>query len=503
MPYISRETLVESLSRLKGTADHLIKIWFVLKVMGLKAGTSVLIDTSNSTDALKRLFSFGDSQGDFFVPFGHTKRFMTMKHDASRSIIQTTLQRWASSDSVVTVNPTGYLDISKMEGGKVLVQQGRTYPLGLGISKNGFALKDNGRVAIPDLSFAVWLFVREPLTTSNTKEELISRMKNLLNLVPAEYEVVFVPDDLEIELKDYPLTESEINAVCIEAIESSEASIEVIEESFERYSGRVKNLMTIRDVPSWLQVNPYQQFEQLIKSGEKAVLLYGPPRTGKTRAIDSLFPRGSSERETIQIHEGWTYENLIIGMQPTAGSDKFDWQYGPLAIAINNNKKCIVLEEINRTKISQALGEVFSLIESAYRGEINAITLPNGKRFWIEEDVQFIFTMNTIDESTEDVDDALLGRIACVEFPPRVEDLTELLAQKGINEDLSKKIREVYTKILSFYPLGHGYFAGYRNDIDFLTYYVTRIRPTLVNHFQSARKEIVDQIDNAVDGVFR
>jgi hypothetical protein len=111
--------------------------------------------------------------------------------------------------------------------------------------------------------------------------------------------------------------------------------------------------------------------------------------------------------------------------------------------------------------------------------------------------------MNTLDENTEDVDDALLGRMACIEFPPRVEDLAELLSKKGIDEDLSNKIKDFYNIILEYYPLGHGYFAGFTKDSDFITYYVSRIRPTLQNHFQSTRKEIVDQIDNAVDGVFR
>ncbi|MFX7973046.1 AAA family ATPase, partial [Acinetobacter baumannii] len=82
--------------------------------------------------------------------------------------------------------------------------------------------------------------------------------------------------------------------------------------------------------------------------------------------------------------------------------------------------KVIVLEEANRTQLSQALGEVFSLLENAYRGGKFAIKLRSNKSLSVSPDTMFVFTMNTLDNSTEEVDDALLGRVASVEFPPRV-----------------------------------------------------------------------------------
>lgn len=120
-------------------------------------------------------------------------------------------------------------------------------------------------------------------------------------------------------------------------------------------------------------------------------MLYGPPRTGKTRLIDQIEPRNSEVRCTIQIHDGWGYDNLIQGLKPDADG-KWHWEDGPLKAAIEGGKKFIVLEEINRTVISQALGEVFSLIEDSYRGEANAITLRNGQKFSISDDVIFVMT---------------------------------------------------------------------------------------------------------------
>jgi 5-methylcytosine-specific restriction enzyme B len=122
MPYVTEETLSAALTELKGTADHLLKIWFALKEMGMSAGNPVKIDTGNSTGALQRLFDYGDPEGAFYVPFAHTRRFLTMKGDACRSVVQTTLKRWAESQSVVTVDPTSYLDIEETADGSLKVQ---------------------------------------------------------------------------------------------------------------------------------------------------------------------------------------------------------------------------------------------------------------------------------------------------------------------------------------------------------------------------------------------
>ena len=54
-----------------------------------------------------------------------------------------------------------------------------------------------------------------------------------------------------------------------------------------------------------------------------------------------------------------------------------------------------VLEEINRTNFTQALGEAFSLLEQAYRGADKAITLRDGTAFFIPADTTIVATMNT------------------------------------------------------------------------------------------------------------
>lgn len=498
--FIAKETIQEAIKGVRGTANHLLKIWFVLKLMGLDDRTSVAIDTGNSTPYLQRLFGCGAPDGALYVPFAHTTRFAFMKGDASRSIIQTTLQRWATSGSVVTCDPSSFLRISNAEDNKLVVKTGRQYPLGLGNGKNGFALDDDQSVRIPAEYFAIWLFAREDIQEKSASE-LVKNMMELLHLTVAEYKTIFVETQVNLKYQQDSISDTDLFSMCQHAFDEAPNIEETIEPTDE-YIKRVKNMVTISEKPTWVQTAPELQLKSLIENGEKAILLYGPPRTGKTRAIDSIIGRNSEERVSIQLHEGWGYENLVLGMFPAQSAGSFEWKKGALLSAIQGGKRYIVLEEINRTNASQALGEIFSLLESAYRGEANSIVLPNGEKVFVPEDTIIFMTMNTIDASTEDIDDALIGRMASVYFPPRVEDLDSILISNGVEAANAEKIKEVFNTIQASYPLGHGYFATYKDERDFRLYYLSRIRPVLANHFDSYKPEVLVQIDNAIDSLF-
>lgn len=505
--YLSAKTISAALDQLQGTAFHLLKIWFVLKHMGLSRDTSILIDTQNSTPSLQRLFACGNREGRLFVPFAHTVRYAFMKSDASRSIIQTTIQRWNTSNSVVSASPTAYLDFSD-EGNKIRVSLGRIYPQGLGHGKDGFALEQDSRVAIPIEAMAVWLFRQDKLDQyfddsdpNNLAQQLVKALLRELNLEPGEIEAIFVNEPIEIQTSDTPLSDAELFAICKSAFEAK-LEVEIRKEDRLEYTKRIQTVTTIDSAPAWTKISPSKQLTSLVEAGERAVLLFGPPRTGKTRAIDELVPRDSKDRETIQLHEGWGYENLILGLAPGEKPGEFRWTQGPLLQALRNRTRHIVLEEINRTRISQALGELFSLIEPAYRGNNNSITLPDGTHISIDPEVVFYFTMNNVDTSTEDVDDALMGRVASIYFGPRVEDLDAILRHKAISQDTAAAIKTVFTAIQDKYPLGHGYFAGFQPSDDFRMYYMWKIRPVLMNHFSAYEPEVVAQIDNRVDELF-
>jgi hypothetical protein len=114
-------------------------------------------------------------------------------------------------------------------------------------------------------------------------------------------------------------------------------------------------------------------------------------------------------------------------------------------------------------------------------------------------------TMNTVDKSTEEVDDALIGRVASVEFPPRAEDLNSMLAANGVPSLLRPKLAQLYAAIQSTYPLGHGYFAGLSSDetdSTVILYYRSRVRPVLINFLGQLKQQELAAIDNLVDELF-
>lgn len=505
--FINKPTLSHALERMYGTAGHLLKIWLTLKQMGLAIDASPIeINTSNSTPSLQRLFSYGAKDNGFYVPFAHTPRYLVMKHDAARSIIQTNIQRWASSGSVVTCDPTGFLDFSGGEGTKLHVSTGRQYPFGLGSGESGFALKDDARVALPITSFAIWYGRKSSIPVGvDPGSFLVNEMLRNLRISAPEKAVIFVEDNIVVETQSSVLSDDDIFNACQSFVSGQrEASIKFNDEEFGTYERRVRSMASGLDLPVWLRTSPEETVRELLETGSVAILLYGAPRTGKTRLIDSIVARDSERRCTIQIHDGWGYDHLIEGFKPIS-NDNWGWEAGPLKAAIENGKTFIVLEEINRAAISQALGEVFSLIEGTYRGVVNGINLRSGKQFSIPENVVFLMTMNTVDKSTEDVDDALLGRIAAVEFPPRAEDLSLMLTANGIPVNIREQLGQLFAEILKAYPLGHGYFSGLKGEVNnrqIIGYYKTRVRPVLANFFGALKRQDLAKIDNLVDEMF-
>lgn len=500
--FIDKPTLTLALEQLPGTAGTLFRIWMTLKHMGLSKEQSVAITTSNSESSLVRLFACGHPEGKFYTPYVSQPSDRYMHSEAARSIIQTTVRQWFDGSGVYS--PTDFLQVEEGQtSGRsqpLIVSTKRIYPEGLGQGKNGFAHREENRVSVPLKAFAVWYGRQTPIPDNeDTITFLIDELRRDLHLTPAEEACVFVEgSDFPISTNKSSLSDREI-FLAIESLNTAHYnSVELPADSGDHIE-RIRAMQTMSEAPSWITRNPAAVLKEVYDAGAKAILLYGPPRTGKTRAIDEIIPRTQAERTSIQIHDGWGYEHLIQGYSPQSDMT-FKYVDGALLHALSNGKKFIVLEEINRTLISQSLGEVFSLLEEGYRGERNAITLRDGSQFYIPEDVVFLMTMNTIDKSTEEVDDALIGRCFCIEFPPRVEDLSSLLQAKGVGTETLEKLCRIFSAIQTVYPLGHGYFSQYQSNPRL--YYLTKIRPVLLNHLQHFKPLELINIDNLVDELF-
>src|SRR5436305_5766773 len=136
-----------------------------------------------------------------------------MKYDAARSIVQTTVQRWASSGSVVTCDPTEFLDFAG--GEKLQVSVGRRYPFGLGFGEAGFALRDGARVALPITAFAVWCGRKTAIPDdADAATFLVKQMLLDLRISHAERMLIFVDDNLRVKTRRSPLDDKHIFAAC-------------------------------------------------------------------------------------------------------------------------------------------------------------------------------------------------------------------------------------------------------------------------------------------------
>ncbi|CAB5114051.1 5-methylcytosine-specific restriction enzyme B [Burkholderia cenocepacia] len=491
--FVTADAIKLALIALRGTADSMLKVWFTIKKMGFTRDRSVLIDTSNPTEAVERLFSYGasDTAKEYFVPFATTRSDLTMGKDAPRTVIQTNIKKF--HDSTVGFDPRSFLRIERDVSGSWKVSAQPGYPQGLGLNKDGFAKGDTQRVALPLRAWATWYGRRTPVPIEEVDpvDYLVRLMISDLNIDAEERAVIFVDD---VEFKPHfegEMIESEkLRGLVEEAFSGAADSREdrVFHLDERTYQRRLAAIRTRSIGPRWISGEPLDQLKTALEMS-KAVLLYGPPRTGKTRAVMNLFKNLSPT--VIQIHDGWGYENLVVGLK-SDGKGGFGWREGPLTEAIRAKAGVIVLEEANRTQLSQALGEVFSLLEDAYRGDQFKIELRSGDFISIDRETVFVFTMNTLDNSTEEVDDALLGRVASVEFPPRVEDLRDMLFEKEIPERDVDSIVEFFAGVQEKYPLGHGYFARLKRGDDYRAYYLAFIRPVLQKHFRHRGAELTE-----------
>lgn len=214
-------------------------------------------------------------------------------------------------------------------------------------------MRDDTSVSLPLTAFAVW-YGRSTLIPdgADPREWLIDTMLKELHIDEAEKAAVFVEDSLSVGTTPEVLGLDELNKICEGDVPPDLVVSPVRSEDEVAYFKRMRSIVPDLERPLWLREEPEALFRRLLSSGYKAILIYGPPRTGKSRVIDALIPRTDPTRATIQIHDGWGYDYLVEGLRNVSGV--WRWQDGPLKEVIAANKRYIVLEEINRTAFSQA-----------------------------------------------------------------------------------------------------------------------------------------------------
>ena len=377
--FLDINTIAIAMQDLQGTADHMIKIWFVLKAMGLTKSKGVYVDTSNSSPQLKALFHSGSQDGKFCIPFvDSTIKYRFMQHDASRSIVQTNIKKWMDG-TVSGSDPRSFLDIRK-QGGGYYVSTKASYPSELGSDKKHFAPSSDSKANIPLLQLAVWVFAQReiPDKTEDVASYLREEIRRYLFLQNDEESCLFHPGAMNLAFSDLPITDHELYGLC---------------------TGTVPVHLTVERVTLPLQRIFYgapgtgksHQTNEIVKEYPDTIRTTFHPDSDYASFVGCYKPSMEPQKRTvavgkkIELAEG--PENLleewriVYAFVPQAFTKAYVQAWTKVAETPSGGvpgAQFLVIEEINRGTCAQIFGDLFQLLDRDGEGQSKYPIVPDG-----------------------------------------------------------------------------------------------------------------------------
>ncbi|WP_392563961.1 AAA family ATPase [Orbus wheelerorum] len=201
-----------------------------------------------------------------------------------------------------------------------------------------------------------------------------------------------------------------------------------------------------------------------------------------SKPINDLFDKNLSQMTLYQLREHVINLNKLEGLLTDS-----------IAVIPEQNRRVLIIDEINRGNISQIFGELITLIEDDKRlgnAEALTVTLPYSKEaFGVPSNLYIIGTMNTADRSVEALDTALRRRFCFTEMLPDpaclVDDNKNPINIDGIVlKDLLTTINKRIERLLDRdHQIGHSYFINVKDKADLANVFNNKVVPLLQEYF--------------------
>lgn len=169
----------------------------------------------------------------------------------------------------------------------------------------------------------------------------------------------------------------------------------------------------------------------------KALILFGPPGTGKTYVAQELAQHWTEPGNTdiVQFHPSVAYEDFVAGYRPVDrdGQVVFELRQGPFMRLTEQARDnpgiphVLIIDEINRANLAKVFGELYFLLEYRDRAMTPLYTDDTNRKFRLPDNVYVIGTMNTADRSIALVDAAMRRRFAFVSMHADEEPVNGVL----------------------------------------------------------------------------